>query len=580
MRIGAQTLSALVMLDRCPFLPADAVAALLDLHSRAAYQLLARLARAGLAQTVSVELGHVLGGRRIGLWSLTNRGRQRVADETGDAVMARGRRARQRARHRPTDLPLLVSTYRLLSALVAEHAEAEPVQVLAWEYRWRRTWRPVAAGRRTLAVELPGAADLALSSARPRWTVLLLPDLGTAPVGGYRGLVRRLLALRTALSEPRTAEPVLTIATPDPDGHGGRAAAWRRLLAEVAALEQERPLQSRVLTWDQVAALGGREHAVGPVASSTQHLLDLVGRHPCLSLGQLATLLGTSRRRAARLRDELVARDWLRLIPATDIPPSALAQVHEEPQGLGLAELTPLGRRVLAGWLGLSGPTAARHHGLSGGQDWAGRRRRLLRNLAHTLGTNDVFVALAAAARQAADRGQHEELEEWRSAAACERRLCKPDGYGRYRRGQVKLSFFLEYDRATERAASYAAKFDAYYRYRASPQAARDYAGFPSVLVVTTSETAEHRIAEAAARAWVRHGGPPLGVQITRIDLIASQRDGLLGPIWRCPYQRTERAGLWALGPGAGREAARRSDGCFATDGESAGRAACLEAKA
>ena len=552
MRTGAQTLAALVMLDRCPSLPPDVLACLLGLHLRATYQLLARLARAGLAHAVPAELGHVLGGRGIGLWSLTDWGRQRVAEETGRPVAVCARRATRRARPRATGLPLLVSTYRLLAALVAEHSEAEPVQVLAWEYRWRRTWRPVgAAGRRTVAVELPGAADLAPSLGRPRWTVLLLPDLGTAPVGSYRALVRRLLALRTASSEFRAAEAVLTVATPDPDGHGGRAAAWRRLLAEVAAQEQEPGLQRRVLTWRQVAALGRHEHAAGPVATSTQHLLDLVGRHPCLSLGQLATLLGTTRRRAARLRDEVISRDWLRLIPAMDIPLAALAQVHEEPQALGLAELTPLGRRVLAGWLGLSGPTAARHHGLSGGQDWAGRRRRLLRNLPHTLGTNDVFVALAAAARRAAARGQDEALDEWRSAAACERRLCKPDGYGRYRRGQLAFSFFLEYDRGTERGAVYAAKFDAYYRYRASRQATRDYVGFPSVLVVTTSETAEHRIAEAAARAWVRHGGPPLGVQITRTDLIASQSDGVLGPIWRSPYQHAGRTSLPAFGSGA-----------------------------
>ncbi len=214
-----------------------------------------------------------------------------------------------------------------------------------------------------------------------------------------------------------------------------------------------------------------------------------------------------------------------------------MAQLHEEPQALGLSELTPLGRRVLAGWLGLNGPTAARHHGLSGGQDWAGRRRRLLRTLAHTLGTNDVFVAFAVAARQEAARGEDDAFEEWRSASACEHRLCKPDGYGRYRRGRATLGFFLEYDRATERAARYAAKFDAYYRYRASRQAARDYAGFPTVLAVTTGETAEHRIAEAAARAWMRHGGSPLAVRITRVDLITSQRDGPLGPIWHSPYE-------------------------------------------
>src|SRR5206468_5648062 len=107
----------------------------------------------------------------------------------------------------------------------------------------------------------------------------------------------------------------------------------------------------------------------GAQTTSSQQLLDLVGRHPCLSLDQLAALLGTSRHRTARLRAELVDRGWLRPIPSTDIPPAALARLEQEPAALALTELTPLGRRVLAGWLGLNGPTAARHHGLSGGQD-------------------------------------------------------------------------------------------------------------------------------------------------------------------------------------------------------------------
>ncbi len=465
-------------------------------------------------------------------------------------MAAYGLRTGPLARLRPADLPLLVSTYRLLAAVVAEQAAA--VQVLAWEYRWRRTCQQVGAmGRRSVAVELAGAAELATFSGKPGRSVLLLPDLGTAPVGRHRALVRRLLELRAAAGDPRLVEPVLTIATPDPDGRGGRAAAWHRLLAEVAAQEQEPPLRCRLLTWEQVAALSWSGQRAGAQTTSSQQLLDLVGRHPCLSLDQLAALLGTSRHRTAGLRAELMDRGWLRPVPVTDIPPAALARLEQEPAALALTELTALGRRVLAGWLGLNGPTAARHHGLSGGQDWAGRRQRLLRTLAHTLGTNDVFVAFAVAARQEAARGKDAAFEEWRSAMACERRLCKPDGYGRYRRGNETISFFLEYDRATERAARYAAKFDAYYRYRASRQAARDYAGFPTVLAVTTGETAEHRIAEAAARAWMRHGGSPLAVHITRLDLITTQRDGPLGPIWHSPYQHTERTRLSAVGSGA-----------------------------
>jgi Replication-relaxation len=113
--------------------------------------------------------------------------------------------------------------------------------------------------------------------------------------------------------------------------------------------------------------------------------------------------------------------------------------------------------------------------------------------LAHTLGTNDVFVAFAVAGRTATQQGADEGLEEWRGAAACERRHCKPDGYGVYRRGTARFGFFVEYDRGTERAAHYAAKFDAYCAYRETGEASRDYDGFPTLLFVTTDDHAEPR---------------------------------------------------------------------------------------
>jgi hypothetical protein len=67
-----------------------------------------------------------------------------------------------------------------------------------------------------------------------------------------------------------------------------------------------------------------------------------------------------------------------------------------------------------------------------------------------------------------------------------ERRRCKPDGYGAYVRNEVVYGFLLEYDRATESTRKYAAKFRAYYAYRDSGEATRDYSGFPTVLFVTT----------------------------------------------------------------------------------------------
>jgi Replication-relaxation len=175
------------------------------------------------------------------------------------------------------------------------------------------------------------------------------------------------------------------------------------------------------------------------------------------------------------------------------------------------------------------------------------------------MGTNDVFVAFALAAAKARQLGFKDELSEWRGAAACERRRCKPDGYGLYTRNGVGFGFLLEYDRGTESARKYAAKFRAYYRDRDSGQAARDYNGLPTMLFVTTSASAEDRIAAHAYRAWLTRGTEPLPVQITATHLVASNGAGVLGPYLAqafrhiqdgsgCPVRRCEDRFMW-VGP-------------------------------
>jgi hypothetical protein len=124
---------------------------------------------------------------------------------------------------------------------------------------------------------------------------------------------------------------------------------------------------------------------------------------------------------------------------------------------------------------------------------------------------------------------------EWRSAAACARGRCRPDGYGCYRRGEARYGFLLEYDRGTERAREYAAKLEAYYRYRDGGAAGRDYIGFPTVLVVSTCAVAEVRFAHQAYLAWERRGGRPLPILFTTTQLIHEHPQGILGPIWRMP---------------------------------------------
>jgi hypothetical protein len=196
-----------------------------------------------------------------------------------------------------------------------------------------------------------------------------------------------------------------------------------------------------------------------------------------------------------------------------------------------LVELTAAGRREAARRLLLPSNVAGRHHGVLGRIS----DKRYTRHLAHTLGTNAVFVSLVVAARRRRELGFDDSLEEWRGAAACARGRFRPDGYGCYRRGGSRFGFFLEFDRGTEKSREYAAKLETYYRYRDTGTARRDYIGFPVVLVVTTSELAEDRFAHQAYLAEQRHGGAPILVFLTTTGLIRADRDGVLGTIWRGP---------------------------------------------
>lgn len=69
--------------------------------------------------------------------------------------------------------------------------------------------------------------------------------------------------------------------------------------------------------------------------------------------------------------------------------------------------------------------------------------------LAHTVGANDVFVRLIAAARRTGDA----ELVTWWGERYCKAILgdvVRPDGVGAWREGESTVTFCLEYDRGTE----------------------------------------------------------------------------------------------------------------------------------
>jgi Replication-relaxation len=81
--------------------------------------------------------------------------------------------------------------------------------------------------------------------------------------------------------------------------------------------------------------------------------------------------------------------------------------------------------------------------------------------LAHQVGVNGFFAALAAHARRRRDAAL---LAWWPERRCAERwgQLVRPDGYGRWRQAGAEVDFFLEYDRGTEDLGRLLAKLDGY----------------------------------------------------------------------------------------------------------------------
>jgi Replication-relaxation len=574
LRLGRSAARALRLLEICPMVPIDAFAGLMGLSSvGGAYKQLGKLRSAGLADRLQGDVGYLVSERPLALWRITEQGRR--AMKTADVDLVGDHRASHHAvdrmhpkLHRQhTQLTLLVAAYRLLSAMLVERAGiGRPVDVWRWEYPWIRSYRSVERGR-VLTVKIPGGALLCprpKSGVSLKWSVnashvLLLPDLGTAPVSRYRETLRRLARWDMLLDGLGDLESELVIATVDPDGRGTRRTAWLQLLERVGLLHEGTALRARLLSWIDLVGMTGQnklpahtggsrdvgapDYAKGTVpfvrhapGRGRHQVLHLIGRHPFLTIRQLSDLLGTTSRRIRRLEEDLVAGGWLRRIAEEEVPDRASCVARSDWDSLGLVEITSAGRLRLAAFLGLDVMTATRYHGFIGSvRSQTGRRRRLLRTLAHTLGANAVFVAFAVAADSVRRAGGTDQLLEWRSAAACERRNCKPDGYGYYVRDGVAYGFFLEYDHGTESFRKYAAKFRAYYWYRDSGQAGRDFDGFPTLLFVTTDPLAEDRIAEQAYRAWFLRSTEPLPVLITTTNRVTDNGEGILGPIWRTP---------------------------------------------
>ncbi|MDQ2744260.1 MAG: replication-relaxation family protein [Chloroflexota bacterium] len=574
--------AVLYLLARLPFLDIRILYQLAGQHGPAAmYCSVARLRTAGLIASIQPP---VYAPNSPHLWYLTDLGLATLAlDLECDPL-----HLAQRFHLRGSDLLKLVptlrhllDTYELLGALAASRPGSPTL--LAWERPWRRHY-PRPAGRSSGVLTVPAYAALSWNGVAGSY--LLLPDAGAIPLRLQQATLARLLLLRRAQDGYL---PPLLIATTDRE----RMRAWERLLHDLVRTHREAPLVSLIARWDDLSRgladlpvqaselaeadlvrsvpllplhprrpasplprIVGDKLAI-PARSATEsvgrtalvvtpadyRLLEVIGFHPYLTANQLSDVMDSSTKAVQRRLNRLLELGLIRH-PGTD-------EIGEDASE-ELVELTARGLHVVAARLGLSLARAVRELGLVGGGPDApiGSRRRLLSTLAHTRGADDIFVRLYRQARARAAVGCDEAMVEWQNAAACSRRHLRPDGYGMYRCGSRYDGFFLEYDRGTMNARDYFKKFRAYYRYGVTGRFERDYNSYPTVLVVTSDNAAEERIARVARATAVGQPGE-LPVLLTcqwRIDDVTNS-DGLLNPIWREPNSDLDNRRHWVRIP-------------------------------
>jgi len=570
--------AVLYLLARLPFLDIRILHQLAGQHGPAAmYCSVARLRTAGLISSIQPP---VYAPNSPHLWYLTDLGLATLALDLECDPLHLAQRFHLRAADLLKLVPTLrhlLDTYEILGALAASRPGSSTL--LAWERPWRRHY-PRPAGRSFGVLTVPAYAALSWNGVAGSY--LLLPDADAIPLRLQQATLARLLLLRRAQDDHL---PPLLIATTDRE----RMRAWERLLHDLVRAHREAPLASRVVRWDDLSRgltdlpVGGDElsetelvrsvqlpslrprrpssplprivgdvftpelrsvaqrlgHVALTVTPADYRLLEMAGFHPFLTANQMSDVLGCGVAPVQRRVKRLVELGLMRR--------PGMAEVGEEAKQ-ELVELRAAGLKLVAARLGLSLSRAIQELGLVGGgpDEPVGSRRKLMHTLAHTRGVDEVFVCFYRQARERAASGCDDAMVEWQNAAACSRRHLRPDGYGVYRHGSRYDGFFLEYDRSTMNARDYFKKFGTYYRYGVTRRFERDYNSYPTILVVTSDNAAEERIARVARATAVGQPGklPLLLTCQWRIDG-GTNSDGLLGQIWREPDSGFDNRRRW-----------------------------------
>ena len=563
-------------------------------HGASVYSCLVRLRDAGLVSSIRPAHPDTPGPR---LHFLTDLGLATMAvDQDVDVrEFARAGGARR------TDILALLPQLDQLTAiyeLVGQLAMAGPddPQLTAYTRPWR--WRSMVPGyKRPLNLVLPAFATF--DWVAQTGSLLLLPDVTGTPIRRYRQALDRLLVKR---AYDKHDLPLLVIAT----GAESRVARWKELLHEVEQARREAPIPAAVAIWTELPARLARQISSGhvPAVRAPQRktipplksvrwadkvpnlvgdlegveagtvegaahrgalslkltrpdrgILQLLGRHPFLTPDEIGVLFGWTAKRTHDRCRHLIGQGLLRTLDEQE--------TRGHPDAAGRLELTKEGLRLVAAQR-RSGVSAATNQStiIGGGPAspslW---RTDLVDHLDHTIGANRVFVGLCLAAGRQSANGSADALEEWQSPAEACRSGFYPDGYGMYRRNGKLHGFFLEYDRGYEKARQYLRKFGAHYDIRDTGRLELDYAGVPTILVVTTGNAAENRIARAAQAASVGRTCQ-LRILLTTEWRVKRDPQGYLGRVWRTPGGGFDQRGLWlavpasqsavTLGPNAG----------------------------
>ncbi len=361
-----------------------------------------------------------------------------------------------------------------------------PIIVLAADDRGNE-WKQAVAG----AAERRGVMPLAM----------LVEPPGT-------GLGGRLLAKLRWRAQPSTCQPMRSIFDGAPESlpRSLRLHEWaRQVLGEV-------PPRARRAQRERVAALSR-------FASPEQlRLLETVGRLPLLTESELSLVLAVAPPLLRRQLDRAVQHE--------------LVEAAIRPNGQRHFVLGEFGLRLLAARAGVPFRRFANHMPFVAALPGAagGRLLTLVRQFEHTVGANSFMLACLARSPDSAETA----LVRWRNPVEAAfrfesggvRRTLRPDGAGEVVQGAKPHSFFLEWDRGTERINVLLEKLTRYAGYCRSASAAP-----ADVLLVVTPTPHREAVVWRAVYA-VMQPEAERGRILTTVASLVNQY-GPYAPIWR-----------------------------------------------